>query len=275
MRFQILEDFVLYRDQFGLNQLTTNGQLGNTTQNGALFTVEYLICLLEDSSLPDEVKMLEIERIKEVLQALEIDPGLSLRSPWSRECDSMDNSCALLSFFALFPHLTRDLGFPQRMRNHGLDVHCRRLDASDDGALDMYPIAWILNGFKRPKNYWNNRFAEEFCVMGWFGRSPGFMGLLDLAATGKTTWFRGLSLFVGQFLGCFKNKGDADARKLPYVAWYFLKNLGLTWKFGYWLWTRILMRQYPNGMRDVYAMYYQDQNHPIRRYSKRYFGEKV
>lgn len=266
----LAEEFFKYRDRYGLNQLTSSdGRYGDVSQNGALFTMEYLICLMEDPATPIETKLFTITRLRAVYDSLEIMPGLTLRTPESWEGDSMDNVGSTLSFSGLF-----DEGrFARRMRDHGLEVECTGIEESDGGALDYYPLAWFLSDFKRPKNFWNNANPQKFCLSGWWGRSPGFMGLVDLAATNKTTWFRYLAVFVGQFLGCFSDRGNTDARKLPYVIWYFLRERSWVWKLGYWLWVRILLWQYPNGMRDVYSIYYQDPNHPIRTRSKRYFGE--
>lgn len=260
----IFSDFKKYRDIYGLNQLNTDGEKGGTTQNGALFTLEYLVCI--ESLAPDTVGMLgEFGRLKDVFNSLEVLPGLTRRSPDSLEGDSMDNNGASLVFSALYGY--RD--FANRMWNHGQGVRATGVDMVQDPTRNMkfYPIAWLLNGCKAPRYFWNNTRPSEFCIWGWYGRSPGFLALASLCATDKMTKFQALALWVGQFLGCFKEKSDTDARKLPYLVWQVLKRRNLFWKLSYKLWCKILMHQYENGMRDVYSLYYQDPNHPIRKYS--------
>lgn len=281
----LLEDFKKYRDVYGMNQLSTDGSQGGVTQNGALFTFEYLIVLLEDETVPHEKKLEEIERLKGVYKSLEVTPGLSRRTPHSGEGDSMDNTGSNLNFSAMYDKR----GFAKRMKAHGEQVVCTgQLPghkyftlASFVTAFWLLPRPWLWGGFIknkfRPKFYWNNTQPELFAVWGWFGRSPGFMAGLDLAAKGWTTPFRFLSMLIGQFIGVlFSDKGDTDAKKLPYVQWYFLtkhtgKGQRWFWKLAYKLWVKLLLRTYPNGMRDVYSIYYQDPNHPIRKYSKKHF----
>lgn len=285
------EEFLKYRDRYGMNQLNTDGVQGGVTQNGALFTMEYLICLLEANFDPlDEI--LEVHRLIQVYRSLEVLPGLTRRTPDSLEGDSMDNTGATAAFSGLF-----DRGIAERMKAQGENVVCTGFDEVQDPTRNSKYMtiarivtatqviwrpwlwaSWIKSGFK-PKFFWNNTLPDKFSIWGWHGRSPGHMGFIDLAATGWTTPFRWVSVLVGQFLGCFADLGNADARKLPYVDWYFLtKGTGWGqrwfWKLAYRVWVHILLKQYPNGMRDVYSMYYGDVNHPIRKYSKRYFGEK-
>jgi hypothetical protein len=265
----LFDEFLKYRDCYGMNELTTNGVEGDVSQNGALFTFEYLICLLEDETISPDVKDLELKRLFYVYRSLEVLPGLSRRTPDSDEGDSMDNTGPNLAFSVMFS----DSNFARNMLAHGDSVQCDGLDDRDGDALTYYPIAWILNGFKKPKRFWNNTRPTKFCLWGWFGRSPGMMAMLEMCATGKTSLFGNFAILVSQFIGCFKNTGDTDARKLPYVTWYYLVKHrgGWFWHAAYWLWCLILKLQYKNGMRDVYSIYYGDPNHPIRKYSKVHF----
>lgn len=286
----VYEDFLKYRDKYGLNGLYTDGTQGQVTQNGALFTMEYLICLLESEDLDSIDEIHEIYRLQQVYASLERNPGLTSRTPESSEGDSMDNTGAIAAFSALFAGSSQ----VRRMKEYGESVECYGVDPSDSGqyyvlasiVTAVYSIArpWMLWSFLknrlRPKLFWNNTNPGQFTTGQWFGRSPGHLGVYDLAAQKFTSPFRWLAILVGQFLGCFADVGNTDARKLPYVGWYFLtKGTGWWerwfWKLAYRVWVFVLLRQYPNGMRDVYARYYGDPNHPIRKYSKRYFGEKT
>ena len=93
-----LNDFYSYRDRFGLIQITP-GEPALTSDNGALFTVEYFLMLNEND------RRIERERLKIVLRNLEqkTDNGVvTLLYPGCRYTDSMDNATALIIFSELF-----------------------------------------------------------------------------------------------------------------------------------------------------------------------------
>lgn len=279
---ELFDDFKKYRNKHGLNALYSKDGEGEVDQNGALFTMEYLLCLLSyiydangkvNKEYFQEAQE-EIQRIKGVFASLENKPGLSVRYPGSAEYDSMDNDNALLTFSLLFGKNE----FAQRRRDHGRNVDCKGIDQTQDPEDNnkYFNLARIVSTFQlasffKPKHFWNNQSPELFCETGWYGKSPGHMGLVDVAATGKTTWFRGISLWVGQMFSLFAKKGSTDSWKLSYLTWYFLKERGWIWRVGYSIWKHYLFKMYPNGMNDVYSIYYQDPNHPIRKWSKESF----
>jgi hypothetical protein len=256
---KIYNDFLPYRDSFGLNQVLPN----STTQNGTLFTVEYLICLLDNEA--PELKT-EINRIQKVFLTCEPTFGLSVRYPGSTEYDSMDNSAALLVFSSMFGERT----FATRMYFGGVNPACTGIDLTQDPERNkkFYWLAYLMS-LGRPKFYWNNQHHDKFCFFGWYGRSPGFMGLLDICAGRDTSYFKLLCLFIGQFLCLFESKDSTSDRKLSYIVWCMLsKRRNRVWLLGYKLWLYVLNKQYPRGMKDVYAKYYQNDSHPIVTYTK-------
>lgn len=277
------EEFQLYRDKYGMNQLTTTNGQGDVSQNGALFTLEYLIWLVNDADTSEDLKESEIERLKEVYKSLEVFPGVSVRHPDSTEFDSMDNTGAIAAFSGLFD----DGRYSRLSYEHGDKTYANGSDMGQGAELNakyykiasiasvihcLNPIAfyrWARSGFA-PKMFWNNNTPNKFCLAGWHGRSPGHIAFLRMTANKFVGPLGFLSVLVGQFLGCFQELSNTDARKLPYANWQFLKKRSFVWKLFYKLWCYILMKQYPNGMKDVYSIYYLDQNHPIRKYSKPY-----
>lgn len=264
----LYDDFKKYRDQYGLNGLYTDGVNGYSTQNGALFTLEYLLCLLGDPNTPDSVKQAEIQRLKQVYLMLEKFPGISSRLPGGTEFDSMDNTGAIAAFSGMFD----DGCFSKRSYIHGRDVVCDGTDPDQnpEDNKKYYWIANLLNLFRGPRFFWNCNNPTKFCFNGWHGRSPGHLAFLKMTAGKWVGPFGQFAILVGQFIGCFQDVGNTDARKLPYCNWQFLKKRNFIWKAFYKLWCWRLMKQYPNGMRDVYSIYYGDPNHPIRAYSKPY-----
>ena len=91
------------------------------------------------------------------------------------------------------------------------------------------------------------------------------MGFAKLAAGRKASLFEKFCLLAGQFIGFLKPKHDADARLLPYATWDLLKRINSRWAITYKLWTWVLTKQYPRGVIELWEMYFQDLEHPMRK----------
>lgn len=264
----LYNEFLKYRDGDGWNTLDTDGITGGPCQNGALFTMQYLFVLLNSHDVPEDIKISEINRIGYVFLNLEEIPGLSKRTSTSNEFDSMDNTCAWLTFSALF-----DEGkYADRMYRHGQNTRANGYDITQDADKNakFYPYAKWFNifNFGKVKNFWNNNHPDLFCFQGWFGRSPAMLGLLRMTSNRWCNPFLWLSVLVGQFAGAWNHPNDCDARTLSYINWQYLKTRSVFWKLAYKLWCKILMTYYLEGMKTVYSKYYLDKNHPISKYSK-------
>jgi len=280
---KLIDDFKAYTDKHGLVGL----EPGRSSQNGALFTMEYVINLIHDPNTTMQEMALEIIRLKKVFASLERHPGVTSRVPDDPSFnESMDNAIANITFSALF----NKSALARRLKYHGEDVECTGVHPKYAELNNKFyklaslmtffqlPItklpAFIRNKF-RPRYFWNNVSPTEFNVRSWFGKSPGFLGAIDIAATGRTTPFRWFALMVGQFIGCFEPVGNTNDRKLPYITWFLLVYktkgiMGLIHRTLYRLWVYILMKQYPNGMQDVYSIYYK-KSHPINSHSVKFF----
>jgi len=257
-----LDSFYNYRDKFGLIQISP-GQPAITSDNGALFTLEYFLLL------NDQEKKIEIERLKIVLRNLEqkTDNGIvTLRYPGCPTTDSMDNATALIIFSELFDNSR----LSKQLYQHGELTTARRIDDAQDQerSFKYYPIAWLLNSFNAPKRFYNVR-PYDWSIQSWWGRSPGFMALLELSAIDRTSWIRYFALFVGQFLPLFQSKTETSDKKLTYLVWQWLKTRNKFWNLSYKLWCFILIKLYPNGMQDVYKIYY-GETHPLTLNTSRY-----
>lgn len=268
----LYQEFQKYLDKDGLTCLDTDGVKGHTTQNGVLFTMQYLFCLLA-SDEDHSIKLNEIDRIGKVFNNLEIKPGLTVRFTGSPEFDSMDNTCAWLTFSAMF-----DEGkFADRMYLHGQNTFATGVDDTQDKEKNekFYPYAkWFnINTFGKVKNFWNSQHPDKFCFQGWFGRSPAMLGLLRMTSGRWCNPILWLSVLVGQFAGAWNDPYDSDARTLAYINWHYLRTRSIFWELAYKLWCKVLMKHYKNGMIDVYKQYYGDKGentHPLVKYSKPY-----
>lgn len=252
----VVDDFKPYMDRYGLSCLTKKDGYGETTQNGALFTMQYLFCLKEKEP---ENFISEVERVKKVFAHLEKEPGLSRRFFHSTETDSMDNQAALLTFSALF-----DSGrYAKDCLHYGESTV---LEEFEPEHKKYFYMAKFLHG--AVKYCWNVEKPQVFNMRGWWGRSPGFLGMLKMTAGRPTSIFEKISVFVGQFVGVFKPLNNCDARTLPFITWQYLRNISPFWEASYKLWDFILRKQYGGGIGQVYARYYRDKNHPILRYTQ-------
>ena len=264
----ILDDFLKYRDDQGLNQNATANGKGITSQNGALFTAQYLICLQADKTTDDHTKYKETERIVDIFLDLAVQPGLSVRYHGCNDYESMDNTTALVAISGLYG----DGAFAEEMYQHGEKVSGHTYDTTQDAANNktLYTYARIFNLGFYPDWFFNNQNPDLFCGAGWFGRSPAMVGLIKMAS-GKhvVNPIDFIGVLVGQFIGAFTATDNLDARTLSYVAWQFLKERSFFWKMAYKLWCWKLMRDYPRGMRDVYSRYF-GESHPIVKYSNNY-----
>ncbi len=266
---KIVNEFSSYMDKYGFMSLNTDGTKGEPTQNGPLFTMDYLIALISnlDNLDPNELES-EIQRINKAILACEIFPGVTRRNPDSTEADSMDNGTANHSFSYLFGNSQ----FAIRKLAHGQSIRATGIEPNDNFAnsFKYYPLAWILSGFKPPRYFWNNKSPSLFTMNGWHGRSPGHIAFLKKCAKSPVGPLGNLSIWVGQFLGLLSPYGSTEGVKLSYISWQALKEMGIAWKLSYKIWCFLLTLKYKNGMIDVNKIYYRDPFHPINKYSKKY-----
>lgn len=257
-----VSDFLKYRDKFGLSQLYP-GDPAPITDNGAIMSLEYFLCLS-----PEEQRM-DILRIKSALRSLEIktDNGLvSCRYPGNRLTDLMSNAIALIVFSELFD----DSRFSKELYKHGELTRAKNLDSYQDQekTFKYYPIAWLLSGLKAPNRFYNIR-QYDWSIQSWWAKSPSFVALLKLSAIDRVSWLEILSLWIGLFIPLFQSKTLVEDKRVAYTVWQWLKKRNRIWNLSYKLWCFLLTRIYPEGMVEVYRIYH-GPDHPIVKYSQRY-----
>ena len=92
---------------------------------------------------------------------------------------------------------------------------------------------------------------------------------LDYAARGKTSLFRGFSLWAGTLLSAFIGKDeDMDRWKLGSVVWWAMKHRGWIWKLGASIFQGRLKKKVAGGLKEVYNRYYQSSEHPIVKFTE-------
>lgn len=247
-------EFAKYRCIDGLNQL----EQGKASQNGQLFTMSYLIDILP--SLPPNFRSIELERVQKVFSRLENPAGIHQRHSTSTETNSMDNTCAILALDMMTGN-----GFGERMLRFSKTNYCRGVDPDDNHPKAK--LFWKLSKFVGlgHEYCWNANNPDLFHTMGWYGRSPGMMSLIKYAAGKFITPLDVLWILIGQFIGLFANRGNTDARILPWVTWHGLIAKSSLWRIPFSIWHTILKLQYKRGIKGCYDIYYRDPNHPIKK----------
>lgn len=244
----------------------------STSQNGVLFTAEWAACLMSlAQNSEDPVLKTELENLHRAILSCEKLPGLLQRHPGTLEGDSMDNHIARLAW----PYIIgrNDDEFAKRMKLHGETVICTGPDMSDnynnkpEENYRWFNITYWLYG-KQITHFWNCANPDKFTFFGWFGRSPGMMGTMEICATGTTSLFKYFSVFVAQMISAFTSADNLDSKKLAFMGIQPLKNKNWFWKQVYRFWYWRLTKQYKTDkpMKEIYAKYFKRHDHPIIRY---------
>ena len=267
---KMIEHFKLYQDQWGMTSIVP----GEATDNGALFTAETIICIL-NCGVPNSPFWDTYSKYLAAIDQCIIGYGILQRQPNDPTYNSMDNYTARLALnIILNQHCTGIDKFGSDMRLYdGIVVDGVDTDYPDAGQVGMskktYLLAKVL-GLGKILHCYNTNNPKKFCFYSWFGRSPAILAMMDIAATGNTTWFREMCLFISQMMGAYQPVDNLDARKLAYVAWQALKSRGPIWRWGYRKWCARLMQDYEFGMETIYLKYFKSEQHPLVQYSKEY-----
>jgi hypothetical protein len=230
------------------------------TDNGALFSYEAVIvlrALQAREGVTNRAAVAMEARLIRAIRDLELPdwPGVFARAVTNTAHDSMDNGIAVMMTGA---------DVAARVLEHGRTIRATGVskDQHAESSRKLMPLAWIL-GLGRVRWFWNCENPTEFTSMGWHGKSPGQMAFLRTAAGHRVWPWRGFWMAVQLFFDHFRDRGNTDARKLPFVAWQLVKNRSWFWRLLYKIWCWKLRRDYPNGMADVYAIYYREPGHPM------------
>jgi hypothetical protein len=133
-------------------------------------------------------------------------------------------------------------------------------DAPDDhhGVLAAYNVLGLKPPFKVPFSLW---------------RQPQILALWFMAQRNLFYRIIATPLIAYSALviatSCIGDPtSDTDGRIL---SWCLLKGLERSWlcQLGGWFWKRRLMSDYPNGMKDVFTIYF-GPDHPLSKYMVRY-----
>lgn len=244
-----------YSDRFGLIQPYA-GEPAITSRHGPLQTVEWFFALtrLEQKRV--------LPKIKTILSNLEIETengAVTTCYPNSRTTDMIENAIALIVFSELFD----DGRLSKRLYRHGELTRATKIDStqSPQTNLRFYPLAWLLSGFSIPNRFYNTR-PNEWSFDSWWGKAPSFVGLLELSAVDRTSFFKKTMLLVYLFASLLETEPPFFKKRLSIIIWSWLKRRGKIWGLSFFLWNAIFKISEPEGAASLYRKIY-PQEHPI------------
>jgi len=133
------------------------------------------------------------------------------------------------------------LRYPHDSNYMSWDDHLA-LVASSDRAMELIRSFLVKSGFYLPDKNWLGRFVVlDALILNVFAPLAAFSYLIDPLTS----------------------KEETSGRQLLWLASrWFEKHLPLM-KPVLWFWRWQMMKKYPNGLKDLFAIYYQDPKHPF------------
>lgn len=172
----IKDDFKSLIGDWGL----INSRPGETrSDNGALFTTEYYLCLKRHNQILPE----DINSYHNLMAQLISPTGLTYRQPGFLAIDSPDNLIAFAIGSKVF-----GCDFAERIIKYGKSTF--------------------------PRYLYNNVEPGKFCFQAWMGRQPGLIGFIKYCANKWVNPFEWLCLYVGIYLTMRKPKENTSDKML-------------------------------------------------------------
>jgi hypothetical protein len=161
----------------------------------------------------------------------------------------------------VFSELFDDSRLSKRLYKHGELTRPNKLDSDNDSEknLIMYPIAWMLSGFKKPNRFFNVR-EFNWSYKSWMVRKPEFLSLLELSAVDRINSLKFCFFYLTLFYPLIKK--DIYKIKTYYLIWQWLKKRNKFLRLSYKIWRAILQLRIKSGMKAVYTDTY-GPDHPV------------
>lgn len=216
-----MQDIFQYLDQYGFIQLDKSkdgsGQ-DNISQNGQLWTGQtYLLAAKKG-------KVAELglaSRWREAMLTTEVTPGVYNRTASKpAEHNSLDNLIGILAGGVA----VGDRSFAQKIEAYG-ETHYVKLkdivDLTETGDLkpwQAFILKRILGGIKCYYNF-NCETPGVPTFFGWWGRSPGAVCLIKMAAGKNPTLLQKIGLMLGQIISARATRENRDPWSLGWAAY--------------------------------------------------------
>lgn len=115
---------------------------------------------------------------------------------------------------------------------------------------------------------YNNVTPGKFTFQAWFGRQSELVAHIQMAAGKTPEYWRQLYWCASIAVASVSNPSDANHVVLDWAQCNnilpgldMLKSSALAWK-------QRMLKNYPNGMQQVFALYFNDANHPLAKWAK-------
>lgn len=96
----------------------------------------------------------------------------------------------------------------------------------------------------------------------WLGRIPIFVPAVRAAAGGRLGWIDQIRAAGTYLVNCFEKREETSGKQLLWLSSRVLERHWLP-RIAITLWRSRMMALYPNGLKDLFAIYYRDPEHPF------------
>lgn len=217
---QIVKDFAVLKGDWNL----MNSRPGESrSDNGALWTTEYYLCLKRLGILTGY----DLDEYEDIMNQLIDSEGFTYRQPGLKVIDSPDNLIAFAVGSKAF-----GCDFAKRILRYGRTTF--------------------------PRYVYNPKDPGKFKLEAWMGRQPGLIGFLKLSADEWVNPFEWLFLYVGIFLTMKKPFLDTSDKLLTELI---VEQLPDSFMSGFVKrkWREYLEKNY-NGINGVVSIFFTGEN---------------
>lgn len=260
----IISENKLWQDKYGLTQ---DNNKGDTSQNGVRFTGQYVRSLVRHNQLIPA----EAVRIADVLKSCELNSdGLLYRDPsGGGGQEGPDNTYA-----NLYCDHALGTGFAKRWLEYGRKNRATHFDAAGEKHWYGRPLYYLLRLFnwKGIKYVYNTQDPGGFNTSAWLGRQPTMVAQAKAVAGEELSWWDVIGTRVGFWLGA-NNASSQDGKVLSWFVAMTVKGKNEKIDKSIKYWVEKFQKQWPNGVGEVLAKYWQNNGHPDIDYLQGDFGD--
>jgi hypothetical protein len=235
----VKDDFLPYTDRLGFISGEANPQ--GSSGNALLFTAYAMLVLRQQGCLAQFDRDLFLIQVAE---ACEIIPGLYKRPPpYSQDQESQDDyiGLAAASYFLNTSHARDALEYGREHYYKKWCFYCKY----------QYDKAHVEES--QVFNAWLGRFVTAMIHMQWAaGEYP---------ALWRRLWWAYSVAFSG-------SKNEQDPWLLNWLMIHTMDGRSRIGLVGASIWQWRLKRAFPGGIKQVFARYFNDPNHPLARYAQ-------
>lgn len=231
---QMRKDFAVYTDSVGLLSNIPNPPL-NSTGNGLLYTSFYYMTLYLWGVLTEDDK----NQFVSVVQSCRKDSinGLYNRSPQKTDQEGPDD---YLGIVAASCKNALNVPLADQVYQYGLST-------------GTAPFNWI----------YNNETPGVFTMDAWFGRQLQLPAIFSLGAGVQPPLWRKLWMIGAIQLGGTSNPQDNNGVILSWCSCATMDPADTMLKDYALYWIGQVLKNYPNGMKEVWSTYFNNPSHPL------------